>query len=284
VGLSAGDGSLDSRAVFGTIPNSRVRFRERRTAAPTPASQASVKLDVNAVLSKPAASAPAKEEPRETKPPAPKDVSFSSTAKKPVPSLKRGGSSGIMQAFAKGASAKPKKKEAPQPATPSAAAGESSMALSDDGEDDSEAVPQAKAPPSKSRQEREEALRRMMDDDDEDEADEKEDAPMEEPEDPAEGAPVAEPEKAEPAEVVAVSAGDGRRRGKRRVMKKKQFLDDEGHLVTMQEPGWESFSEDEVAPAKPSPSPAMTGSQAAKPRKAGPKGSQGSIMSFFSKK
>ena len=112
------------------------------------------------------------------------------------------------------------------------------MALSDDGEDDSELVPRpaAGAAGRKSRKEREDELRRMMeeddDDDDVDEAEEKADTPMEDVEEPPEEVPEREPEvvKEEPAEVVSASSGDGRRRGKRRVMRKKQVMDEQGYL------------------------------------------------------
>jgi hypothetical protein len=54
--------------------------------------------------------------------------------------------------------------------------------------------------------------------------------------------------------------------------------------VTIQEPGWESFSEDEAPPpTKPKTASSSAPAPAAKPKKGGPKG-QGSIMSFFSKK
>ena len=56
----------------------------------------------------------------------------------------------------------------------------------------------------------------------------KEDTPMEEPE-PELEPPAPEPEKEEPTEVVA-SSGDGRRRGKRKVMKARRFLDEEGNM------------------------------------------------------
>jgi DNA polymerase delta subunit 3 len=56
--------------------------------------------------------------------------------------------------------------------------------------------------------------------------------------------------------------------------------------VTIQEQGWESFSEDEAPPATKaktaSSAPAAATAKAAK--KGGPKGSQGNIMSFFAKK
>jgi len=55
--------------------------------------------------------------------------------------------------------------------------------------------------------------------------------------------------------------------------------------VTIQEAGWESFSEDEPPPpTKPKTiSSAPSTQTTAKAKKGGPKG-QGSIMSFFSKK
>lgn len=52
--------------------------------------------------------------------------------------------------------------------------------------------------------------------------------------------------------------------------------------VTVQETGWESFSEDEPAPPAAKKKP-EAGSQSAKAKKPAAKG-QGNIMSFFSKK
>jgi DNA polymerase delta subunit 3 len=101
------------------------------------------------------------------------------------------------------------------------------------------------------------------------------------------------PKGEEPEPTVTVQ--NGRRRGKRRVMKKKTVKDEEGYLgkhgltlssnrdssstVTKEEAVWESFSEDEPEPkrAKPAPKPA-----AAKGKPAAKKG-QGSIASFFKK-
>ena len=89
-------------------------------------------------------------------------------------------------------------------------------------------------------------------------------------------------------------------------MKKKTVKDEDGYLgrftsnaarlpiadeltmyaVTREEPGWESFSEDEPAPKKPklasSAKPAASNGPAKKG--AGAKTGQGNIMSFFSKK
>lgn len=113
-------------------------------------------------------------------------------------------------------------------------------------------------------------------------------APSKDPE------PASKPESSEPKEHVVVE--NGRRRGKRKVMKKKTMKDAEGYLgnhprqylayptqmltklVTIEEPVWESFSEEEPAPP-PKKKPSIGGSA---PK--GKKGGQGNIMSFFSKK
>ena len=229
VDAASTDNSVDSGTTYGTITNPCVRRRERKgTAAPPVAQTISKQQETKSTLSKPAPLTKVKEEPKEV--PSKPSASAAAPAKKPVPALKRGGSSGIMQAFGK-AAAKPKKTDS-QPATPVTADADTSMqAMSDDGEDDSEVVPKPKTEdlgPKQSRKEREEALRRMMDDEDEEEEpEEKADSPMEEP---VEEPPAPEPEKeAEPTEVVS-STGDGRRRGKRRIMRKKQILDDQGYL------------------------------------------------------
>jgi DNA polymerase delta subunit 3 len=47
--------------------------------------------------------------------------------------------------------------------------------------------------------------------------------------------------------------------------------------VTVEEPAWESFSEDEAPPPKKKPAVSA-------PKKAGVKAGQGNIMSFFGKK
>lgn len=169
-----------------------------------------------------------KEEPASTSPDeeAAEGTLTSGPAKKPAATLKRGASSGIMQAFSK-AAAKPvkvKKEAEPKP---------NAQPMSDDGEDDDE-MPQPKPRSSsgfRTKKQREEDLRRMMEEDDEPDEEQSEKAESPEPEDePMEEEPPAPPpeEKEEP-EVVTASA-DGRRRGKRRVMRKKQIMDDQGYL------------------------------------------------------
>ncbi|KAF6829882.1 DNA polymerase subunit cdc27 [Colletotrichum musicola] len=288
-----------SLATYGSIANPNVRKRDRKGRPPVAAPAAAVSA------AKPAAKPAVKKEPapstkpaaaeakstekttKESKPAPAKESPFSKAASnKATPPLKKSGSSGIMSSFAKAAAkAASKPKEAPKKVEAPEA-----PALSDDGEDDDENIPAAKQSADtgrKSRKEREAELKRMMEESDEEEDDEPEE--KEEPEDePMEEAPEPEPEtKAapEPADVVA-SSGDGRKRGKRKVMKKKQVMDEDGYLVTIQEAVWEEFSEDEAPPPAPKPKPSSapnSGSQGTKAKKAAPKG-QGNIMSFFSKK
>ncbi|OLN81288.1 DNA polymerase delta subunit 3 [Colletotrichum chlorophyti] len=296
------DDSASMAETYGTITNPNVRKRDRRgklpLSAPTTAASASRSIKTEHAESaattaapSPNSTEPAKQKPNASVLPAKSTPLSTATSKKGTapPALKKSGSSGIMSSFAKAAakaSSKPKEVSS-KPAAENPV--NDSPALSDDGEDDDEDIPAAK--PSnelgrKSRKDREAELKRMME-----ESDEEEDEPEEkgqEPEDePMEEAPEliveAKPEP-EPAEIVS-STSDGRRRGKRRVMKKKQIMDDQGYLVTIQEPVWEEFSEDEAPPpTKPKPSSApSSGSQASKSKKAAPKG-QGNIMSFFSKK
>ncbi|KAL8916506.1 MAG: hypothetical protein Q9208_008484 [Pyrenodesmia sp. 3 TL-2023] len=74
----------------------------------------------------------------------------------------------------------------------------------------------------------------------------------------------------------------GRRRGRRKVMKKKMLKDEEGYLVTKEEPAWESFSEEEPPPR--TSTQASTASSTAKGKHTAGKPGQGNIMSFFGKK
>ncbi|KAI1413826.1 DNA polymerase subunit Cdc27 [Hypoxylon sp. FL1857] len=287
---TSGDVPASSKA-FGSIANPNVRRRERRGPVSRPAASAPAPKTEPKQEAKPAA---VKEEPK-VAPQANARGSASTTAKKSagVASLKRQGSSGgIGQMFAKQA-AKPKK-----PATKATGSGASSaaasaaeedqkMAMSDDGEDDAVPMPERKdesASARQSRRDRQAELRRMMEESEEEE--EKPESPAEEPmeEEPAPPEPEPEPKAEEPAEIVS-SAGGGRRRGRRRVTRKKQVMDDKGYLVTIQEQGWESFSEDEAPPPPPKAKPQPVKSEpAAKSKKGAATKGQGNIMSFFSKK
>lgn len=214
---------------YGGIVNPHLRKRTRKNAPPPPAPTPA------ATASKPVKTEPAKAAPATTKvktesvPSQPKESTPAQSFKAaPAPKKAAGG---IMQSFAKAAAKPPKPK-------PVKKEEDTSMALSDDGEADDDDMP---APANKksdaeieaartARKTREDELRRMMEEDEEEEEDEKEDEEMDEPEPEPEAEPAAPAkEEKEPQEVVS-STGDGRRRGKRRVMKKKRILDDQGYM------------------------------------------------------
>lgn len=230
------DVAEDELVTLRPVRNPYVRRRQPRNAAPK-AAPAPEPLKTKPAPAKSPAPAPAPKAKEESKPNS-KPSSKESTpvppaSKKPAP--KRGASGGIMQSFAK-AAAMPKKASTPKPAASSVCedADIQGLALSDDGEDDSAAMPEPKTEPDetemtrKSRKDRQEQLKRMMEESSEEEGPEEEDTPMEEAEEP----PAPEEEAkgdVEPAEVVS-STGDGRRRGKRQIMKKKTVMDEQGYL------------------------------------------------------
>jgi DNA polymerase delta subunit 3 len=230
--------------IYGTITNANVRRRERKgpgarlAAAPPTVPQvagpkaAAPKVETKPIAKPAAASAKVKEEVTEEAVPTPTPSAPASSAgsKKAKPALQRGGSGGLMAAFAKGVAAKAKKAES-QPATPSGDDSSVHPLSDDDDEDDSAVLPKpmpedAAAAKSRAQQRKEELQRMMEEEDEEEEVKEKEDTPMEEPE---EDNHAAEPETEEPAEIVSAS-GDGRRRGKKKVMKVRRFLDDDGNF------------------------------------------------------
>ncbi|KAJ9662884.1 CDC27 protein [Neophaeococcomyces mojaviensis] len=97
-------------------------------------------------------------------------------------------------------------------------------------------------------------------------------------------------------------AAPKRRRGRRKVMKKKTMKDEDGFLVTREEEGWESFSEDEPEPVRkafapvPKPAAQKTQSQTQNQKSSAAKGAAAAaaaaaaggkkkdIMSFFGKR
>ncbi|PYH96422.1 hypothetical protein BO71DRAFT_349003 [Aspergillus ellipticus CBS 707.79] len=197
----------------------------------------------------------------------------------------------IFSSFAK-AKPKQKKEESATPTTPAVesatpSGAEDAVFLGDasDEDEEQELFPDSgKSEPSgtrETRKEREEKLKKMMEDDGmfyfyyEDE-----EMPDAAPSPEEESKPIDEPPPKQPEPKEEVTVRGGRRRGRRQIMKKKTVKDDEGYLVTVEEPSWESFSEDEPAPPpkkKPTVSAAGKAKPAAKP-------GQGNIMSFFSKK
>ncbi|KAG6005901.1 hypothetical protein E4U21_007535 [Claviceps maximensis] len=285
----------------GAIYSSRARIRERNTVP-------------NVQPSRPVAVTPSAEQvgavkklPKPCSIPNERSQSQSHNSAQAA-SSDRKASGTIFQSFAKSAAkaqvkaAKPAKKE-----------DDTVEPLSDDGAADESDVLPTKVQPQlrsgvKTRKEREEVLRRMMEEE-EDEKEEKENADKSdaedgsaddqqieetmgsehEPEVEAEAEAEARPDAAmsgcdEPSETVS-SVTNGRRRGKRRVIQKKRILDEQGYMVTIQEPGWESFSEDDTPqPPVKKPTLASAPSSSGKSKKSTGKPVQGSIMSFFNKK
>lgn len=133
---------------------------------------------------------------------------------------------------------------------------------------------------SKSRSERAEELRKMMEDEDEEVEDAVEDTPQISQQSEPVDASISQKESSTEPTVV----NEGRRRGRRKVMKKKTIKDEEGYLVTKEEPAWESFSEEEPPSRKQKTAVSTPISSVGKGKKSGGKPGQGSIMSFFGKK
>ncbi|KAL1851287.1 CDC27 protein [Paecilomyces lecythidis] len=285
----ANEDPLELGQLWGMIQNKNVKRRKGVRPPPAPAKAAAPKP---APATKPSLkkeeSVPEKKEGRQEKA-EPKPVAKQSTESKPTEkstSLKRERSD-IFSSFAK---AKPKqKKEESSTSTPTASGPESAernaedVVFDDASEEEREDLfldtgKRTATQSRESRKEREERLKKMME---EEEDEDMPDAPQEEsaPE-PEEPQPEDTPkeEAPEPKEEVVVQGG--RRRGKRKVMKKKTIKDEEGYLVTVEEPVWEEFSEDEPAPP-PKKKPAISSGPKSK---GGPKAGQGNIMSFFSKK
>lgn len=235
--LSLGNG--DDRKTSAAVHNPYVRRRERKGPAASLSAAVTnpVKQEVKVAPLKLGAtsSVKAKEEPKmASQSTADTDKPSSSAPAKKPPALKRGGSSNssIMQAFSKAAAVtKAKKEKTPSLAATPSGDDSSMQPLSDDGEDDDMPQPKPRSTAGrKTKKEREEELRRMMDEMDEDEDDDdKASTPDEPEEEPMEEPPAPEPVQEEPAELVSTS-GNGRRRGKRKVMRKKQIMDEQGYL------------------------------------------------------
>ncbi|EMC91637.1 hypothetical protein BAUCODRAFT_38742 [Baudoinia panamericana UAMH 10762] len=273
---------------YGTIQNPNVKRRSQKRQPPPPAPAPEV--------------ARPRPKPAAVERQASKDSQDSKTAAQPPPvkanpelnkrSLPRQ-SSEIFKSFAKGKS-KDRKAESQSSAEASPALKPQDEPMADfsdeeadeHGEDIVEEVP--KVTDGKSKSDREAELQAMMEQEDEimqDAADAIPDkgASAEDDEDDAIDKPEAKTED-ETKESVAVE--NGRRRGRRRVIKKKTVKDEDGYLVTREEPAWESYSEEEPAPKKVKVTPALPAVNIAKAAggKKGGKPGQGNIMSFFSKK
>ncbi|EFQ86316.1 hypothetical protein CFE70_007856 [Pyrenophora teres f. teres 0-1] len=293
----ANEDPLERWSMYGSIRNQYIKRRTAKYARPN---AATTSKPTAKPVPKPATKATATIRTKEKEAPAPAPARRGSASEEnasgrstPQPSTgsaalkkqdpksgakKDKATSDIFKSFAK-AKSKPKEAEKSKESTP--APPEPMQGMSED-EGDPDDEPEIKIDEEKNeaarkaREERAERLRKMMDDDDE----EMPDAPAatDAPAEATAPATVDEPQADEGEDTVTVS--NGRRRGRRRVMKKKKVKDEDGYLVTKEEFVWESFSEDEPVPkkAKPAPKPANT----AKGKNAGKKG-QGSIANFFKK-
>ncbi|OBW68791.1 MAG: Uncharacterized protein AUREO_011490 [Aureobasidium pullulans] len=286
---------LETSKQYGIIQNSQVKRRPMRAQKQPPPPNAAPANPAKSMFasSRPSAKETSKSSTSARSTPDSSQASTQASSKpaatKTAP-LKREGSS-LFKAFAK---ARPKadsqatesSAEASPALEPAVKEDEPMHDLSDEEADDEDAAMLDEGAITetggKSKKEREEALRRMMDMEDEPMTDAPAKTPAAVTPEPAADDSDAKSElqkkKEEPEEKVIVAGG--RRRGRRRVMKKKTVQDEEGYLVTREEPGWESFSEEEPEPKKVKVAVAPP---AAKNKKAAPKG-QGNIMSFFSKK
>ncbi|THX16134.1 hypothetical protein D6D13_01746 [Aureobasidium pullulans] len=285
---------LETSKQYGIIQNSQVKRRPMRAQKQPPPPNAAPANPAKSMFasSRPSAKETSKSSTSARSTPDSSQASTQASSKpaatKTAP-LKREGSS-LFKAFAK---ARPKadsqatesSAEASPALEPAVKEDEPMHDLSDEEADDEDAAMLDEGAITetggKSKKEREEALRRMMDMEDEPMTDAPAKTPAAVTPEPAadESDAKSEPQKKEEPEEKVIVAG-GRRRGRRRVMKKKTVQDEEGYLVTREEPGWESFSEEEPEPKKVKVAVAPP---AAKNKKAAPKG-QGNIMSFFSKK
>lgn len=292
---------------YGVIQNPNVKRRQRRNGAPPvmpakPRDTAPAKKKETVPEMKDEA-AKAKSVPTLSKQASTNSNTSAKTATEPTrattgkPAAGKKDSSSIFKSFAKGAAAaavKSKKTESQQSSkAPSPAPVEDvpMTGFSDDDDDDdgdgsvglpdTPAITDASGPSKKERKANLEAMMDMEDETMEDAAATPEVDRDEEEEQHDEGAIDIPAAREEPKESVSVE--NGRRRGRRRVMKKKTVKDEEGYLVTREEAAWESFSEDEPAPKKAKVSAPIASTNKATAKK-GAKPGQGNIMSFFGKK
>ena len=210
---------------YGTIQNPNV---QRRTTKMPPPPPVPVEKDPVAKTKPFATTAKAKE--AETKAEVPQAAAEPERKGTPNPIQVKRQNSDIFKSFAKGKTKSKETSQSSKEASPAAPEPEDEPmgGFSDDDDTAMEALEEqqpldADAPGGKSKKEREAELQAMMDQEDEAMEDATESAQqLEEP--PAEVAKAEE----EPAETATVE--NGRRRGKRRIMKKKKVKDEEGYL------------------------------------------------------
>lgn len=228
---------------YGTIQNPNVKRRTQKRAPPAPApvvKETVAKPKLTPALEKQASKASNESAPNSAKAtPVPEknaDASNKQTATKPTTNRRQ--ASDIFKSFAKGANKakKPASTEssaAPSPAPATSVKEDEPMGgMSDDDPDDpaNDEELAVDAVSGKLKKDREADLKAMMDVDDE---------PMEDAEEDASQGAIDTPKESEAEESQAtqqeepketVTVENGRRRGRRRVMKKKTVKDEEGYL------------------------------------------------------
>lgn len=240
----ASEDPLQTWKQYGTIHNPNVRKRARKTPLPSVAAAKGGEVKGKPAAPAAPASKPAVPDKQTTKATSDstsrtlKSISEpskdTSTKAAPKPAVPKRESSGIFKSFAKGAN---KSTKAPtdnstnaSPAPPAPPEDEAMGGMSDDDQDvgANDAEVEVKAPSGKSKKDRQAELKAMMDAHDEEMEDavgpDKEKFKEEEADVDA-----AEPQPDEGGKEDAV-VENGRRRGKRKVMKKKTVRDEEGYL------------------------------------------------------
>ena len=228
----ASEDPLEAWKQYGTIQNPNAKRRTKRTASAPPASiarDADVKIKPLAPTTKPAAQdKQSSESQASSNHPTPEPQKKG--AAKPVAAKRQ--SSDIFKSFAKGRTKQKQESQSSAEASLAAEPEDETMGgfSEDEGGDDdvpNEPEQETKIPAGKSKKEREAELQAMMDQ--EDEPMEDAPTPAAEPEEPEAPIDKADSQKdEEPKETVTVE--NGRRRGRRRIMKKVRVKDEDGYL------------------------------------------------------
>lgn len=226
----ASEDPLQAWKQYGTIQNPNANRRARRTAPPPPApieknAEAKTKPFATAVKAKEAEMKPESKVSSNTSTPEPEKKGIP----KPVQSKRQ--NSDIFKSFAKGKTQAKKESQGSAEASPAPEPEDEPMGGFSDDDLSIDALeeqqPEVDAPSGKSKKEREAELQAMMDQ--EDEPMKNAPTPTEQGDEPgAEAGKAESPKEEEPKETVTVE--NGRRRGKRRIMKKKKVKDEEGYL------------------------------------------------------
>ncbi|MCJ1359278.1 MAG: hypothetical protein MMC33_009279 [Icmadophila ericetorum] len=288
---------LATGKVYGVIQNSRVK-RRPTVRPPILAVPSIIKSEPNArtkVL--PKAAAPGSSslrnvtnaEPSKLEPKAQEKSSITSSKPVTKPSKLTREQSDIFKSFGKTKAPALKKSESSAGVSVQVTDEDEPMRDASEDEQPEDLVIPSKpsGPIAQRKMEREEALRKMMEDDSDEDMEPKADTAPVDDEVASKAGDIPAEEEAVP--VVAPAPGQ-RRRGRRKVMKRRTIKDEEGYLVTKEEPSWESFSEDEPTPvpapvkAKSIPTTASSTTKGGKKGASASKPGQGNIMSFFGKK